>query len=130
MGAYGECSMSLRPGVAAMSGWAGVDWSQAPSWATHWAVDGDGRAQWFGLEIVWSISVDVWLDDHTSIEAPDFGYTGHPRDSLTLRPLHGSTLNCAQRDKNNDAFFGITDLHKKAVVFPQKLPAQSTKEDV
>lgn len=76
-----------------MTGWSGVDWSRAPSWATHWAMDGDGKAFWYGFRLEFVTpggpgGVAVWSPaSFTNYDmAPDFGYTGHPRDSMTVRP--------------------------------------------
>ena len=69
-----------------MTGWAGVDWSLAPTWATHWAMDGDGKACWFGLDFDWSDEFDGWLESPKFVTAPTFNYTGAARDSLTVRP--------------------------------------------
>lgn len=66
-----------------MSGWAGVDWAQAPEWATHWVM----------LDLPpGSNPLALWsAPSMRFIAAPTFGYTGHPRDSLTARPQQEET---------------------------------------
>lgn len=64
-----------------MTGWAGVDWAQAPTWATHWAMDEDGDCYWFGPIFE---NERRWVTEFK--QAKNFGYTGAARDSLTVRP--------------------------------------------
>lgn len=73
-------------------GWPGPDWSQAPEWATAWAIDQDGVASWFNgpmvaLNPIGSATGDgYWFDGLPSAPAPLFNYPGHWRDSLRKRP--------------------------------------------
>lgn len=63
--------------------WDKVDWSQAPEDAVAWWVD---TASDKATHAKWVV---VWLNFGWNFAlrgAPMFGYTGHPRDSLTLRP--------------------------------------------
>lgn len=66
--------------------WPAVDWSQAPEDAVAWSVDYDdlGARVAFWQHLYYSENVREWRLD--GVRAPMFGYTGHPRDSLTLRP--------------------------------------------
>lgn len=67
--------------------WDKVDWTMAPEWATHWAIDGDGKAFWYGPPSWREPHIPVngkWLFNYQ--RAPKFDYPGHPRDSLTARP--------------------------------------------
>lgn len=59
----------------------GVDFTQAPKWASSWAVDGSGEAFWYGAEFC--ADDKVWVPAFEA--APDFDYIGYPRDSLTMR---------------------------------------------
>ena len=38
----------------------GPDWSDAPSWAQWWAVDGDGHAYWYAAEPTYNAQCDTW----------------------------------------------------------------------
>lgn len=86
-----ECASVLRAAVDAMD-WPGPDWSQAPEWATAWAIDQDGVASWFNgpmvaLNPIGSATGDgYWFDGLPSAPAPLFNYPGHWRDSLRRRP--------------------------------------------
>lgn len=53
------------------------DWSQAPSDALTWAINGKGDATWALYENG---------EFYSCVEAPSFGYTGDWRDSLRKRP--------------------------------------------
>lgn len=69
------------------------DWSQAPSWASAWAVDEDKRANWFNNTPELNLDVCEWahgpeidvLSTHHS-KAPTFDYGGNWQDSLRKRP--------------------------------------------
>nr|WP_240939633.1 hypothetical protein [Diaphorobacter sp. HDW4A] len=60
-----------------------IDWSSAPAHAHWWAIDADGAAHWFAdprvpaFDTHWRFEVAV---------APNFGYQGDYRQSLTERP--------------------------------------------
>lgn len=79
----------MRQRVA--TNWTGPDWSQAPEWATHYAVDNHGRNKrehWFDAEPV-SVYSGCWSMGPAGVrysDAPDFNYSGHWRDSLRRRP--------------------------------------------
>lgn len=62
---------------------AGVDWRRAPSQARWWAMDASGNAHWFCTPGVAAFS-DRWFSEPLS--APDFGFCGDWRESLTERP--------------------------------------------
>lgn len=66
-----------------MTGFDGVDWRRAPKTARWWAIDADGQAHWFNEPNVAEFS-DFWYSDR--IRAPDFGYCGNYKASLTERP--------------------------------------------
>lgn len=53
------------------------DWSQAPSDALTWAINGKGDATWALYENG---------EFYSCVEAPSFGYAGDWRDSLRKRP--------------------------------------------
>ena len=61
-----------------------VDWNSAPCNAHWWAMDASGMAHWFAdprlpsFDTSWRFEVSA---------APDFGYRGDYRDSLTERPV-------------------------------------------
>ncbi len=66
--------------------WPHVDWAQAPKDAVAWYYDEF-------LEGVW-VKLAMNIADQPyprGFVAPDFNYTGHPRDSLTLRPQEETT---------------------------------------
>lgn len=60
-----------------------VDWKRAPKGARWWAMDADGRAHWFVAPNVVP-RTDFWFSE--PIPAPQFGYVGDWKDSLTERP--------------------------------------------
>ncbi len=60
-----------------------VDWKQAPRQAKWWAVDADGAAHWFCPPDVAAFT-DFWFAE--SMDAPNFGFDGDWRQSLTERP--------------------------------------------
>ena len=71
------------------------DWSQAPSWANWWAVDGfSKKANWYAdkpyldddseVELEWNI--DLKINTETYMCAPSFNYQGNWQDSLRKRP--------------------------------------------
>lgn len=64
-------------------GHVSVDWSQAPDEARWWAIDGEGYAYWFCMPVAADFS-QSWVQEN--FEAPEFGYTGDWRQSLTQRP--------------------------------------------
>lgn len=76
---------------SAAGAWPGPDWSQAPDWATHYAVDNSGRNKsehWFDAEPV-SVYAGCWSMGPAGTrysEAPSFNYPGHWRESLRKRP--------------------------------------------
>jgi len=59
-----------------------VDWKQAPTLARWWAVDANGTAYWHCAPNIAAFT-DFWMTDQ--IEAPDFGYAGDWKESLTER---------------------------------------------
>ncbi len=59
-----------------------IDWSKAPKGARWWAVDANGHANWFAAPNIAPFT-DFWFVD--PVPAPDFGYTGDWRKSLTER---------------------------------------------
>ena len=71
------------------------DWSQAPSWANWWAMDGfSKKANWYidkpyldddsKVELEWNI--DLTINTETYMHAPSFNYQGNWQDSLRKRP--------------------------------------------
>jgi hypothetical protein len=60
-----------------------VDWQNAPAGARWWSITRDGRAHWHMMSVCAEslafLSAATW-------PAPDFGYQGDWRDSLTERP--------------------------------------------
>ncbi|MEP3428856.1 MAG: hypothetical protein ABJN98_09270 [Roseibium sp.] len=60
-----------------------VDWNQAPKNAVWWAVDADGKANWFCEPDVAAFT-DFWFQEPKP--APDFGFDGDWRESLVKRP--------------------------------------------
>jgi len=69
-----------------------VDWTQAPDWATAWAMDDDGAAYWFKYEpTIYEDKYGAgWGDDvqGTVEEAPDFGFPASQfRNSLCTRSV-------------------------------------------
>ena len=71
------------------------DWSQAPSWANWWAMDGfSKKANWYidkpyldddsEVELEWNI--DLKINTETYMHAPSFNYQGIWQDSLRKRP--------------------------------------------
>jgi hypothetical protein len=60
-----------------------IDWKQAPHAARWWAIDAKGQAHWFCSPNVAPFT-DFWFSEE--IEAPNFGFTGDWRKSLTERP--------------------------------------------
>jgi hypothetical protein len=60
-----------------------IEWSRAPRAARWWAIDADGAAHWFAEPNIGHDN-DFWYAER--IAAPDFGYSGNYRDSLTPRP--------------------------------------------
>ena len=71
------------------------DWSQAPSWANWWAMDGfSKKANWYidkpyldddsEVELEWNI--DLKINTETYMHAPSFNYQGNWKDSLRKRP--------------------------------------------
>lgn len=71
--------------------WPHVDWSQAPEDAVAWsAYTIPGKTvfgQWHTIRLrnfERAPNLLAWASGCS--DAPTFGYTGHPRDSLTLRP--------------------------------------------
>ena len=71
------------------------DWSQAPSWANWWAMDGfSKKANWYTdkpyldddseVELEWNI--DLKINTETYMCAPSFNYQGNWQDSLRKRP--------------------------------------------
>ncbi len=61
-----------------------INWKQAPKNARWWAMDADGRANWFLVPNVAS-HTDFWFSEPVS--APTFGFAGNWRESLTERPI-------------------------------------------
>ena len=61
-----------------------VDWSKAPKNARWWAIDKNGEAHWFCPPDV-KARTDFWFSADL-IPAPNFGYLGDWRESLTERP--------------------------------------------
>lgn len=59
-----------------------VDWSQAPKLARWWAMDADGTAHWL-LAPDAAPFTKFWFSEPAP--APDFGYVGDYRTSLTER---------------------------------------------
>lgn len=69
------------------------DWSQAPSWASWFAVDYGGRSSWYsykpyfgGGRDYWSDYDNVYNESNRSKTCKDFGYSGGWQDSLRNRP--------------------------------------------
>ncbi len=71
------------------------DWSQAPSWANWWAMDGfSKKANWYidkpyldddsKVESEWNIGLKT--NTETYMHAPSFNYQGNWQDSLRKRP--------------------------------------------
>ena len=66
-----------------MLGHPRIDWSRAPSRAHWWAMDANGEAHWFvdprvsAFETCWRFEVAA---------APNFGFLGDYKQSLTERP--------------------------------------------
>ena len=71
------------------------DWSQAPSWANWWAMDGfSKKANWYidkphldddsEVESEWDIDLNTNTETYTC--APSFNYQGYWQDSLRKRP--------------------------------------------
>ena len=65
------------------AGHPGVDWKKAPRLARWWAVDADGQAHWFCEPNVTAFT-NFWFSERAP--APDFGYAGDYKQSLTARP--------------------------------------------
>lgn len=70
-------------GSQSEGGFAGVNWKQAPRNARWWAVDANGHAHWFCAPNVAAFT-DFWYSE--PLLAPDFGFDGDWRESLTERP--------------------------------------------
>jgi hypothetical protein len=64
-------------------GHSGVDWETAPRRARWWAMDADGKAHWYCEPDV-AAHTNFWFPAQEA--APDFGYAGDYRQSLTERP--------------------------------------------
>jgi hypothetical protein len=60
-----------------------IDWKQAPKTARWWAIDEDGNAHWFLAPNVAAFT-KFWFSD--PVPAPNFGYVGDWKKSLTERP--------------------------------------------
>lgn len=60
-----------------------VAWEEAPKNARWWATDANGQAHWFCGPNVAPFT-NFWFSE--PILAPDFGYCGDWRESLTERP--------------------------------------------
>lgn len=60
-----------------------IDWSEAPKNARWWAVDNNGEAHWFCAPNVKAFT-DFWFSE--PIPAPNFGFAGDWRTSLTEHP--------------------------------------------
>jgi len=60
-----------------------IDWKQAPRSARWWAMDAEGHAHWFCEPDVAPFT-NFWFAE--SPVAPDFGFDGDWRQSLTERP--------------------------------------------
>jgi hypothetical protein len=60
-----------------------IDWTQAPKDARWWAIDEDGNAHWFLAPNVAPFT-NFWFSE--PVPAPDFGYKGDWKLSLTERP--------------------------------------------
>lgn len=63
-----------------------IDWTKAPKGARWWAVDANGHAHWFCAPNVAAFT-DFWYSE--PLLAPDFGFEGDWRESLTERPTGG-----------------------------------------
>ena len=66
------------------------DWSQAPDWASCWAMDGDKKTRWIYSELEQPYTSDTFLrwfavGRFDNADAPSFGYTGDWRESLRKR---------------------------------------------
>lgn len=63
-----------------------VDWNLAPSGFDIWAMDKNGEAFWF-KNLKFQTSSDKWFlaNDNEGEEAPNFGYSGEWRKSLTVK---------------------------------------------
>ncbi|TQC94709.1 hypothetical protein FK216_15615 [Moraxellaceae bacterium AER2_44_116] len=59
------------------------DWSKAPKLARWWAIDDNGKAFWFCKPNVAAFT-DFWFSE--PIPAPDYGFIGDYKNSLTERP--------------------------------------------
>ena len=62
------------------------DWSQAPEWASWWAMDMDKNCYWYEDKLHLG---DVEWDRHSigkSFKSKHYGYTGDWRESLRKRP--------------------------------------------
>ena len=76
---WASCGNSGKP-----TGYSKVDWHRAPLHAHWWAIDANGNAHWFAnprlpvFDTSWHFEVTL---------APDFGFHGDYRESLTERPL-------------------------------------------
>lgn len=63
-----------------------VQWSQAPEWATYWAMDRDGESFWFESEPDQEDQEWVWRDGEVTL-APEFRWPAlYWKQSLTKRP--------------------------------------------
>lgn len=60
-----------------------IDWKQAPKNALWWAIDRDGSAHWYCIPDVAAFT-DFWFQEPKP--APNFGFEGDWRESLTKRP--------------------------------------------
>lgn len=75
------------------------DWSQAPEWATWWAMDGDKKTRWIYSELEQPYIGDMFLKwfaigRFNSEDAPSFDYQGDWRDSLRKRPKRCASNHC------------------------------------
>ncbi len=61
-----------------------IDWKKAPKTARWWAVDANGQAHWFTAPNI-AARTDFWFSE--PVPAPDFGFNGNWRESLTERPI-------------------------------------------
>ena len=77
------------------TGHPGVDWKKAPRLARWWAMDADGKAHWFWEPNVAAFT-DFWFSERAP--APDFGYVGDYKQSLTARPARAG-MKAARGDK-------------------------------
>ena len=60
-----------------------IDWSKAPKHARWWAVDADGKANWFCAPDVKAFT-NFWFSE--PVPAPTFGFAGDWKKSLVERP--------------------------------------------